>query len=76
MIFFGGHKGEDGYSDMNWKFSNGCEVTDQQVYEYAKKHTRLLDRLFNPHKFSDAVLMSFDILATGVKVKNEDAFKF
>lgn len=63
------------YSDMTCTFQNGKVVSDQQVYDYVKKHTHWWDRL-DPHKMSDAALLAFDILSGDVKVMNEDKFMF
>ena len=63
------------YSDMVCTFQNGKVVSDQQVYDYVKKHTHWWDRL-DPHKMSDAALLAFDILSGDVKVMNEDKFMF
>lgn len=59
------------YSDMACTFQNGKVVSDQQVYDYVKKHTHWWDRL-DPHKISDAALLAFDILSGSAGVVHVD----
>lgn len=43
-------------------FADGRVITDQQVYDYIKEHTRLIDRL-NPKKMLALTLYGFAKLA-------------
>lgn len=55
-----------GYADFGDK-----KITDQQVYEFVKANTRLIDRL-NPKKMLALTLFGFSLLADP-KATDEDA---
>ena len=56
-----------GYAD----FGEGKVITDEAVYDFVKKHTRLIDRL-NPKKMLALTLYGFSLMADP-KATDEDA---
>lgn len=56
-----------GYADFG-----DLKITDQQIYDFVKKHTRLIDRL-NPKKMLALTLYGFSLLADE-KATDKDAY--
>ena len=64
------------YKLSGWAdFGDGLIVTDEDVYQYVKKHSRLIDRL-NHRKMVEMTFWAFDILSKSVEEPVDGNWKF
>ena len=58
------------------KFEDGTIVTDEDIFQMVKKHSRLIDRL-NPRKMIEMTFEAFNILNGSVEVDSpKENWKF
>lgn len=58
------------------RFENGRTVTDEDVYRYVGRHSRVIDRI-NPRKLVEMTFWAFDILSGSVTPPfKTDSWKF